>query len=45
MQKPSFVALNRVLLIDLSFPLFFFHFLMDKLKEDPSTSLERSPLS
>lgn len=43
MQKPSFVALNRVLLIDLS--TFFFHFLMDKLKEDPSTSLERSPLS
>ena len=43
MQKPSFVALNRVLLIDLS--TFFSHFLMDKLKEDPSTSLERSPLS
>ena len=31
MQKPSFVALNRVLLIDLS--TFFFHFLMDKLRK------------
>ena len=30
-QKPSFVALNRVLLIDLS--TFFFHFLMDKLRK------------
>lgn len=42
MQKPSFVALNRVLLIDLST---FFSFFNGQVKEDPSTSLERSPLS
>lgn len=42
MQKPSFVALNRVLLIDLSI---FFPFFNGQVKEDPSTSLERSPLS
>lgn len=44
MQKPSFVALNRVLLIDLS-TFFFFPFFNGQVKEDPSTSLERSPLS
>ena len=43
MQKPSFVALNRVLLIDLS--TFVFPFFNGQVKEDPSTSLERSPLS
>ena len=42
MHKPSFVALNRVLFIDL---FTFFPFFNGQAKEDPSTSLERSPLS